>query len=95
METRIRVVLYGSLRQGPAAAPADEPLGLDLAQPQPLALVLERLGIPPAQVQLAMINHRAVAPDALVRPGDRLALFPREYPIFADWCAQRGGDPSA
>jgi hypothetical protein len=37
------------------------------------------------QVQLAMVNHKAVSKASSVQPGDRLSLFPREYPIFADW----------
>ncbi len=89
MQKRVRVVLYGSLRHGSGGACADESPGLDLAQPQSLARVLKLLRIPSRQVQLAMVNHRAVAPDALIHPGDRLALFPKEYPIFADWNSQR------
>jgi hypothetical protein len=34
---------------------------------------------------MALVNHRAVPKTTLIRPGDRLSLFPREYPIFADW----------
>ena len=36
-----------------------------------------------------MINHRAAAVDTTVRAGDRIALFPGEYPIFADWHTYR------
>jgi hypothetical protein len=36
-------------------------------------------------VQLAMVNHRAVHKDSMIKQGDRLALFPREYIVFADW----------
>jgi hypothetical protein len=32
-----------------------------------------------------MVNHKAVSPDHLIHPGDRIALFPKEYAIFADW----------
>jgi hypothetical protein len=32
-----------------------------------------------------MVNHRSVEKAALVRPHDRLALFPPEYPFFVDW----------
>ena len=70
MHTRIRVVLYGSLRRPTTggARPSDEPLQLDLPQPQTLARVLERLGIPSGRVELAMVNHRAVAPVARNTP---------------------------
>jgi hypothetical protein len=36
-------------------------------------------------VQLAMVNHSAVPKKSIIHPGDRLALFPKEYVIFADW----------
>jgi len=47
--------------------------------------LLQQLGIPRDHVQLIMVNHRAVTADMCVRPGDRVALFPQEYPIFPDW----------
>ncbi len=37
-----------------------------------------------------MVNHRAVPKDTVIFPGDRVALFPREYAIFVDWKAFRG-----
>jgi molybdopterin converting factor small subunit len=37
------------------------------------------------RVQMAMINHKAVPLDTPVGPGDRVALFPIEYPLFVDW----------
>ena len=83
-ETLIEVVLLGSLGKGRGEAPGNSKL-LELQAPTPLPEVLKRLSIPPDQVQLAMVNHRAAAPDCLVRPGDRIALFPKEYPFFADW----------
>jgi hypothetical protein len=83
MMSAVQVVLFGSLRRGRPAAEA--PIPLELAVPAPLAEVLSRIGIPPDQVQLAMVNHRAVDGAALIHPRDRLALFPPEYPFFADW----------
>ncbi len=32
-----------------------------------------------------MLNHRAVSAEEVVRPGDRLALVPKEWPILVDW----------
>lgn len=58
---------------------------LALKAPQLLLEVLKRLSLEPGQVQMAMVNHRAVPPDHVIRPGNRLALFPKEYPLFADW----------
>ncbi|MDZ7761521.1 MAG: hypothetical protein U5L00_14860 [Desulfovermiculus sp.] len=51
----------------------------------PLTELLHRLDISRDQVQLVMLNHRPAAMDAIVSSGDRVALFPPEYPIFADW----------
>jgi hypothetical protein len=36
-----------------------------------------------------MVNHRAANLDTVVGAGDRVALFPREYPIFVDWHTYR------
>ena len=83
-EILIEVVLLGSLRNGAGEAPGNSKL-LELQAPTRLPDVLKLLSIPPDKVQVAMVNHRAVPPDCLVRPGDRVALFPKEYPLFADW----------
>jgi len=32
-----------------------------------------------------MVNHSAVPKNSIIHPGDRLALFPKEYVVFADW----------
>ena len=60
-------------------------LNLMLENPTPLIQIIKDLEIAEERVQLAMVNHRAVPKDTLVFPGDRLALFPSEYPIIADW----------
>ena len=57
----------------------------DLQGPTPLRELLNRLQIPTGQVQLVMVNHKAVPPGHLIQPGDRVALFPKEFAIFADW----------
>jgi len=80
----IQVYLFGSLLNG-LLKPRDSPIQLDLEAPSPLFEVLNRLPIPSDTVQLAMVNHRAVHPDHLIHPGDRVALFPKEYAFFADW----------
>ncbi len=54
-------------------------------QPQTIQEVLNKLEISLQRVQLVMVNHRSVGPDHLVTPGDRVAVFPREYPFFPDW----------
>jgi molybdopterin converting factor small subunit len=51
----------------------------------PLVDILKKLKIPFDLVQLVMVNHKAVQMDSTINPGDRIALFPKEYPVFADW----------
>ena len=81
MKIITEVFYFGSLsrNRGNAHSPCD------LQGPTPLQELLNRLQIPTGQVQLVMVNHRAVSPDHMIQPGDRVALFPKEYPIFADW----------
>jgi len=73
--------LYGSLRSsGPHGTQTVEVTG-----PMTLSAFINRIGLDRASVRVAMINHRAVLFDAPVAPGDSVALFPSEYPFFADW----------
>ncbi len=79
-----QLILFGSLKtEWPDGD--DFPVGVNLDKPSPLPDILKRFGIPGEKVQLVMINHKAVSKETVVHPGDRLTLFPREYPIFADW----------
>jgi molybdopterin converting factor small subunit len=84
MKGRTEVFLYGSLRKGPEELVLSPVLD-NLDEPLSLEKLIHRLQIQPDQVQLAMVNHRAVSPDHVIQPGDRVSLFPREYAIFADW----------
>lgn len=84
VKPKTRVYLFGSLLNGLLDL-HEHPIQLDLEAPSPLYEVLNLLPIPLARVQLAMVNHRAVSQDHVVLPGDRVALFPREYALFADW----------
>ena len=78
------VLLFGSLwREGQPFITRQ--VQIELQTPTPLPDLLERLHIGGKRVQLAMVNYRAVSPDHVVRPGDRVSLFPKEYPLFADW----------
>ena len=85
MSKKIHVVLYGSLRDIKADSPSPSEIMLSIAEKIPLGAVIRQLNLPGDRIQLAMLNHRAVAAEALVEPGDRLALFPVEYPLFSDW----------
>jgi hypothetical protein len=60
-------------------------LSLALEGPTPLIDVLSVQAIPLDAVQLVMLNHQATGLDVVVKPGDRLALFPQEYSFFVDW----------
>jgi len=82
------VLLFGSLARFNRGK-RDEALELDLQAPTRIPDVLDLLKIPAKDVSLAMVNHRSVPKDFVVHLGDRLSLFPREYPIFADWLDHR------
>jgi len=43
------------------------------------------LGIPKDRVKLIFVNHTTAFLDQLLKEGDRISLFPAEYPVFADW----------
>ena len=85
MKAPVQLFLYGNLFQAARQAGRDLPIEVDLETPLPLPTVLLRIAIPVDQVQLVMVNHRAVSKDVSIQPGDRVSLFPEEYPIFADW----------
>jgi molybdopterin converting factor small subunit len=84
MKGKTEVYLCGSLRREPGESIASPVLD-NLDEPISLGELIHRLHIQPDQVQLAMVNHRAVSPDHVIQPGDRVSFFPREYAIFADW----------
>jgi molybdopterin converting factor small subunit len=88
MSDEITIIPYGSLKIDTGAALSDK-LVRPIAYRQPLFQFLETIGISGSRIQLAMINHRAAGLDTMVGAGDRVALFPREYPIFVDWHAFR------
>lgn len=81
MKIITEVFYFGSLSKGRGEAHSP----CDLQGPTPLRELLNRLQIPTGQVQLVMVNHKAVSSSHLIQPGDRVALFPKEYAIFADW----------
>lgn len=82
------VLLFGSLTRF-LRGKKNKALELDLPVPTGISDVLDLLEIPVRDVSLAMVNHRSVPKDFVIQPGDRLSLFPREYPIFADWLDHR------
>lgn len=90
MKSLIEVCLFGSLSKVLGDL-YDLPLQMDLNAPTPLLEVLNSLKIPFNRVQLAMVNCRAVSKNSTIHPGDRISLFPQEYPVFADWKEFRYG----
>ena len=84
MKPEIQIHLFGSLRKA-VNPPGDQPVRMPVDGPVPVNDIIDRMGISRRDVQLVMVNHKAVARATRIRPGDRLALFPAEYPFFADW----------
>jgi hypothetical protein len=84
MKSLIEVCLFGSLRSLLEDL-YDSRLQMDLTAPTPLPQVLKNLKIPVHRVQVAMVNYRAVSKNSTIHPGDRISLFPQEYPVFSDW----------
>ena len=84
MKSDIQIHLYGSLRN--MGKKHDESvIQTGLKSEALLVDILKQLKIPFDLVQLVMVNHKAVHMDSTIYPGDRIALFPGEYPVFADW----------
>jgi len=84
MKSDIQIHLYGSLRK--IGKKHDKfTIRTGLESKSPLVDILNQVQIPPDLVQLVMVNHKAVYMDSTICPGDRIALFPKEYPVFADW----------
>jgi len=46
---------------------------------------IQVLGIPKERVELIFVNHTGAFLDQPLKEGDRVSLFPAEYPVFADW----------
>ena len=88
MPDKITLIAYGSLKNETGSGLRGEQVQ-PIGHRQPLCQFLETIGVPGNRIQLAMINHRAAGLDTMVGAGDRVALFPREYPIFVDWHTYR------
>ncbi len=46
---------------------------------------IQALEIPEERVKLIFVNHTGAFLDQPLKGGDRVSLFPAEYPVFADW----------
>lgn len=86
----VHVYLYGSLAANRGQGRGEECyVDLPLQAGAPISEVLSLVGIPPERVNRVMVNHRSVPKESMVCPGDRIAVFPKENPIFADWVDHR------
>ena len=94
MKPYSELVLFGSLKKEMGDVEGDS-IRFNLEDPMPLLKVLQRYKIPVNMVQLAMVNHKAVPKNSTIHPGDRLALFPKEYIVFADWHDLKFLEPSS
>ena len=84
MKSDIQIHLYGSLRNI-GIKHNEFTITTGLESKSPLVDILNQVKIPLDLVKLVMVNHKAVYMDSTICPGDRIALFPNEYPLFADW----------
>ena len=46
---------------------------------------IQALEIPKERVKLIFVNYTGAFLDQTLEEGDRVSLFPAEYPVFADW----------
>ncbi len=53
-------------------------------EPACLPAVLAVQSLPMGNVQAVAFNQKAVQLEAVIRSGDRFALFPKETPFFTD-----------
>lgn len=84
MKSNTQLIAYGSLRKFVKGC-NNTAINVELGEPSIISDFLQRFDVPVNRVQLVMLNHRAVHLKSVIQPGDRIALFPAEYPIFADW----------
>ena len=94
MKPYSELVLFGSLKKEMRVF-EENSIRFNLEDSMPLLKVLQRYKIPVNMVQLAMVNHKAVPKNSTIHPGDRLALFPKEYIVFADWHDLKFLEPSS
>ena len=76
----MKIRYYGSLKNT-----ANAPDSLQRQTSISVEELVRLLKIPQSAVKLVMVNHSPAHPASLVQPDDSVALFPREYPFFADW----------
>ena len=73
----VTVKLGGSLRHH-AADPREGVETLVLPEGARIADLISRMGIAPGDARIILHNCCSAGPDALLKDGDRVAIFPRE-----------------
>ncbi len=80
----IHVKLMGSLI--PDGSPEQQGLiEIALKNGATVMEVIEVLKIPKERLNLIFVNYTGALLDQPLKEGDRVSLFPAEYPVFADW----------
>ena len=80
----VHVKLMGSLL--PYGSPEQPgPIEITLKNGATVQEAIQALEIPKERVKLIFVNHTKAFLDQSLREGDRVSLFPAEYPVFADW----------
>ncbi len=46
---------------------------------------IQTSGIPKERIKLILVNHTGALMNQPLKNGDRVSLFPAEYPVFVDW----------
>ena len=77
---RMTLKMYGSLKSS-VKMPGESGLQSSIS----VSELIHDMKIPRSEVKLVMINHSPAHPGTKIEPGDSVALFPKEYPFFADW----------
>ena len=85
VKSATEVHLFGSLTTAQRGNSSQQVQFVAIQDPMALKDFLNYIRIPSDTVQLAMVNHKAVPRGYMISPSDRVALFPKEYPIYPDW----------
>jgi molybdopterin synthase sulfur carrier subunit len=72
----LQVFLNASLRLYVPGYDPYKGVALEMAPGTPVSSLISRLGLPPEEVTLIMINGRRQQPDFLLQGDERVGLFP-------------------
>ena len=70
---QVIVNLYATLRAYVGGTPSVE---VDVEPGETVGEMLERLGVPPDQIRILFVNHRAATFAQTLDDGDRVGVFP-------------------